>query len=1058
MNVHSNLPAISSPTMDSLAISLRAFVKDINAKPRGSSDWKPPPASRWTLVFDTETTTDPSQRLRFGCYQLRKGEVLDEAGLFFDPNVLSEDERRTLETFAAAHRLKCMTHTAFVEDVFFRRGYELRATIVGFNLPFDISRLALGWVPARGKMRGGFSFKLSEKWWRPRVQVKHLSGRAAFIQFTSPTKRNDNPRDRREGRKVTRRGSFVDVRTIAGALLSQPFSLDGLARHLKTETQKAKTEEHGGVLTDQYLSYAATDVQTTWECHLALSERFHEHNLGLTRLSQVFSEASLGKAYLRQMGVRPWRELQPDFPNAVLGAIMSSYFGGRAEVHLRREVRQVLYCDFLSMYPTVCTLMGLWQFVIAKEIRWRDATEEATSFLNEVTIADLRNPATWSRLTMLVQVAPDDDIVPVRAHYMGEQQATIGVNHLSSSEPLWFTMADCVASKISTGRAPRVVKAIAFEPGAQQEGLKPIRIAGDLDYEVHPATNDFYRRLIDLRSSIKKKMKNAAPEEREALDALQLALKILANATSYGIFVELIVEEAGSKQSLVCFGGGDDGFPLGSASAAKPGKVEKPGSFFHPLLATLITGAARLLLTTVERLTLDAGLDWAFGDTDSMAIAKPDDMAHEIFLKESLKVAGWFDPLNPYETKGPLFKVEDVNYGVGSKDVVPLYCYAISSKRYALFNLDADGEPILRKASAHGLGDKRAPYDEDHAPTSIPNPIVKLSDIGVDRWQHDLWHQIIKAALVGRFDAVPLDFHPALQLPAMSRYAATTPDILNWFKTYNADRPYALQVKPFNFLSAFQETSCSDESFIGEIDPTATRRRKGTKQILRPIAPYNRSPVEATKTCFDRETAQPISADRLKTYAQALSSYHLRPESKFENADFYDRGPTRRRHVRVVRVEFIGKESNRWEEQYYLGLDEGADIPYGPNPEAPSTHAAELKSLVEEFGERAVTRQINVSRNTLRRILSGGNRSPSRRMLRQIAAATHALSADATDRRAASARLREFAQAEAQRIGIAELARRLGVDPSNLRKAINGTREFGLELQSAARRYRSEEH
>jgi hypothetical protein len=430
MTCHINLPAISSPSMDILPISLRAFVTNLNAKPRGSNDWRPPPPSKWSLVLDTETTTDPSQRLRFGCYQLRKGEVLDEAGLFFDPDVLSEDERRTLEAFAAVNSLKCMTHTEFVEDIFFKRGYELRATFVGFNLPFDISRLALGWVPARGKMRGGFSFKMSEKWWRPNVQIKHLSGRAAFIQFTSPTKRNDNPRDRREGRTIVRRGSFVDVRTIAGALLSQSFSLEGLARHLKTKTQKAKTEEHGGGLTDEYLGYAVTDVQATWECHLALSERFGEHDLGLTRLSQVFSEASLGKAYLRQMGVRPWRELQPDFPNALMGAIMSSYFGGRAEVHVRREVRQVLYCDFLSMYPTVCTLMGLWRFVIAKEIRWRDSTEEAIRFLNEVTLADLRDPATWPRLTTLVQLAPDDDVVPVRAPYMGEQQATIGVNYL----------------------------------------------------------------------------------------------------------------------------------------------------------------------------------------------------------------------------------------------------------------------------------------------------------------------------------------------------------------------------------------------------------------------------------------------------------------------------------------------------------------------------------------------------------------------------------------------------------------------------------------------------
>jgi transcriptional regulator with XRE-family HTH domain len=291
----------------------------------------------------------------------------------------------------------------------------------------------------------------------------------------------------------------------------------------------------------------------------------------------------------------------------------------------------------------------------------------------------------------------------------------------------------------------------------------------------------------------------------------------------------------------------------------------------------------------------------------------------------------------------------------------------------------------------------------------------------------------------------------------MSRYAAATPDILNWFKTYNANRPYALQVKPFNFLSAFQEAACSDLSFIGEIEPAKARQRKGTKQTLRPIAPYNRDPVEAAKTCFDRETAQPISVERLKTYAQALSSYHLRPESKFENADFYDRGPTRRRHVRTLRVEYIGKESNRWEQQYYLGLDEGADIAYGSDPSRPSGHLPEIKSLVGEFGERVVARQIGVSRNTLRQILSGGNRSPSRRMLRQIAAATHALSAERTDRLATYTRFREFAQAETRKIGLAELARRLGSDPSNLRKAINGTREFGLELQRAARRYRPEQ-
>lgn len=100
MNTHNPGSALTPRATDSLAISLRAFVTDPQAKPPRPSNWQPPRPSQWLLVFDTETTTDPSQRLRLGSYQLRKGEVLNEAGLFFDPDALSEGERRTLEAFS----------------------------------------------------------------------------------------------------------------------------------------------------------------------------------------------------------------------------------------------------------------------------------------------------------------------------------------------------------------------------------------------------------------------------------------------------------------------------------------------------------------------------------------------------------------------------------------------------------------------------------------------------------------------------------------------------------------------------------------------------------------------------------------------------------------------------------------------------------------------------------------------------------------------------------------------------------------------------------------------
>ena len=65
------------------------------------------------------------------------------------------------------------------------------------------------------------------------------------------------------------------------------------------------------------------------------------------------------------------------------------------------------------------------------------------------------------------------------------------------------------------------------------------------------------------------------------------------------------------------------------------------------------------------------------------------------------------------------------------------------------------------------------------------------------------------------------------------------------------------------------------------------------------------------------------------TYAEALAQYHLRPEAKFLNGDFCDRGRTERRHVVATQLLHIGKEANKWEEQHFLGEDEDAEIEYG---------------------------------------------------------------------------------------------------------------------------------
>ena len=154
--------------------------------------------SDWTLIFDTETTVDESQRLRVGAYQIRRGHVLKGRGFFYEPGELTGAELQLLHAHAGRLGSRVMTREQFMETVFFLVAWSLRGVMVGHNLPFDISRLAIGHAPAKsrdGSMRGGFTFQLSkdERW--PRIQVKPISAKAAFIRFAVPKGRHPEQRN-----------------------------------------------------------------------------------------------------------------------------------------------------------------------------------------------------------------------------------------------------------------------------------------------------------------------------------------------------------------------------------------------------------------------------------------------------------------------------------------------------------------------------------------------------------------------------------------------------------------------------------------------------------------------------------------------------------------------------------------------------------------------------------------------------------------------------------------------------------------------------------------------
>ena len=172
---------------------------------------------------------------------------------------------------------------------------------------------------------------------------------------------------------------------------------------------------------------------------------------------------------------------------------------------------------------------------------------------------------------------------------------------------------------------------------------------------IDPVKDESYKRVIELRGQIQAAAKKAHKDGNHAfaaeLESYSQMLKLLANSTSYGIFAEMNVQSYERPRDVVLYGMDDAPFGTGSRS------IEEAGTHFHPLLATLITGAARLMLGTAERFAMDQGIGWALCDTDSLALARPEGMADGEFLDRAHGVTGWFDVLSPYDDAKPLFKV-----------------------------------------------------------------------------------------------------------------------------------------------------------------------------------------------------------------------------------------------------------------------------------------------------------------------------------------------------------------------------------------------------------------
>lgn len=591
---------------------------------------------------------------------------------------------------------------------------------------------------------------------------------------------------------------------------------------------------------------------------------------------------------------------------------------GRAECRIRRVPVPVVYVDFLSMYTTSNSLMGLWEMLTSERLAVEDATGEVRRLLDTVTVDTVFNPAFWRALPVLVQIEPDHDILPVRAKYDGGQAWQIGLNVLTEGEPRWYTLADCVASTLLTGQPPRVRSAMRLVAHGTQTGLQTVKLRGEIG--VDPTADDFFRQVIELRKSLPK---NLSAEDQAQLGGF---LKVLASSSSYGIFAEMNRQEVGSGRQARVTVHGLDAEPF-VTSVSGP---EEPGTFCFPPLAAFIAGAARLMLALLERCVTDHGGTYAMCDTDSMAIIATErgglvpcpGGSARYRRKAAIRALSWaqveairdrFAQLNPYDPTripGSVLKLEEVNLDAQGRQR-QVWCLAISAKRYCLYVTYDEGTPTLVKWSEHGLG-------------HLLNPTDPASD---DRdWMRQVWEGIVHERLGLQCQ------EPAwLDRPALSRLTVSSPELLKPFADLNAGKSYPDQVKPFNFLLVGHV--CKFGYPVG-VDPSRFQL----------IAPYESDAANwAQLPWFDRYSGARIKVStteagdnshkaRLQSLRDVIGEFQTHPEAKSAGVDGLvcsrrTVGLLSRRKVRETYVTHVGKEANKLEE-VQAGFEQDPDVIY----------------------------------------------------------------------------------------------------------------------------------
>jgi hypothetical protein len=541
-------------------------------------------------------------------------------------------------------------------------------------------------------------------------------------------------------------------------------------------------------------------------------------------------------------------------------------------------------------------------------------------------------------MNFFARIRPDNDVVPVRAEYHNDGVTkNIGVNHFTSSEAIWLSGPDVIASKLLSGKVPCIEKAIRMVPHGQQTGLRPTNLRGMV--EVDPRKHDLFQVMVQEKQA-----------HKTSDEALSYFLKICANSTSYGMFFELTPQKKFNPVKVKVFSGEH-------THEQSVTTIEKQGEWYFPPIAALITAGAHLFLAILQRCITDQDGHYLFCDTDSMCIvasrtggwvACPNEpRIKALSWKDVKKITDRFKSLNCYDRRkvpGSILKIEKVNFVRGKQ--IDLFGYAISSKRYVLYRYDAGRNIVIVDAKAHGLGYLYPPKDA-------------VKDDPDSDWLFEAWHWVLEGEV-----ATPRSTPAWFSTPAMMRMTVSTPAVLGMLKGFT--KPFNFVHVPLLFPSLYPPGK--DPSNFGLIMPFSKHR----EQWLNTKAIDTHSGEQYSIALLDPKGR--TRKIQVKCYGNILGAYREHPEAKFvghdgKPCDSLTRGLLRRSHIVANVHRHVGKEtSRRWEQ----GDDHSmVDFRCAEYSDGKSVANEKTRKRIVECGIRKTARQTGIHSDTVTLIARG---------------------------------------------------------------------------------------